>query len=84
MTPLQTNLLRVSAVLWVIWGLVHFLAGVIVLSSDTSGGFAAIADAVDPALLLMDYHPAAGGILGQHAWNLCWFGIATVIGGILI
>lgn len=83
-TPTQSPLLKVAAILWVIWGLVHTLAGVIVLSSDASGGFAAIADAIDPATLTIDYAPAVGGILNQHGWNLGWFGIATIIGGILI
>ena len=77
-------LLKIAAVLWVIWGLVHTLAGVIVLSSDASGGFAAIADAVDPAVLAMDYHAAVGGVLNQHGWNLGWFGIATIIGAVFV
>lgn len=84
MTDTQKLALKIAAVLWVIWGLVHALAGVIVLSSDASGGFAAIADAVAPEALAHDYHPAAGGILNQHGWNLLWFGIVTVIGGALI
>lgn len=84
MTAAHKNALKAAAILWVIWGLVHLLAGVIVLSSDASGGFAAIADAVDPAALAADYHPAAGGILNQHGWNLGWFGIATVIGAVFI
>ena len=77
-------LLKIAAVLWVIWGLVHLLAGVIVLTSDASGGFAAIADAADPATLAAEYAPAVGGILNQHGWNLGWFGIATVIGAVFI
>ena len=77
-------LLKGAAVLWVIWGLVHTLAGVMVLTSDASGGFQAIADAVDPVVLEADYHAAVGGVLNQHGWNLGWFGIATIIGGILI
>ena len=84
MTQTQTLLLKISAVLWIIWGLVHAFAGVIVLTSDTTGGFQAIADAVDPALLVADYHAAAGGILNQHGWNLGWFGIATIIGAYFI
>lgn len=75
-----TILLRVSAVLWVIWGLVHALAGVLILSGDTASGFQAIGDGVDPALLEADYHPLVGGVLNQHAWNLAWFGVATIIG----
>ncbi len=84
MTQTQSLVLKIATVLWVIWGLVHAFAGVMVLTSDASGGFAAIADAVDPALLASDYHPAVGGILNQHAWNLLWFGVATIIGGLFI
>ena len=76
--------LRVAAVLWVIWGLVHALAGVIVLTSDATSGFQAIADSVDPNLLINDYHEAVGGILNQHGWNLAWFGLATIVGAISI
>ena len=55
-------LLKTSSGLWVVWGLVHMLAGVIVLSADTASGFSAIADAVSAEHLLADYHPATGGI----------------------
>ncbi|MGD1933792.1 MAG: hypothetical protein ACFB0Z_04665 [Candidatus Phaeomarinobacter sp.] len=76
--------LKISAVLWVIWGLVHMLAGALVIPADATGGFQAIADAVDPALLVADYHPAVGGILDQHGWNLLWGGAVTLIGAIFI
>lgn len=84
MTAAQTYALKIAAVLWIIWGLVHLLAGVLVLSGDTQSGFQAIADAVEPGELVADYHGAVGGVLGQHAWNLAWFGIATVIGALFI
>ncbi len=84
MTDSQKLVLKVAAVLWIIWGLVHTLAGVIVLTNDATGGFQAIADAVDPVTLEADYHAAVGGLLNQHGWNLGWFGIATIIGAILI
>jgi hypothetical protein len=84
MTHSQKNLLKVSSVLWVIWGLVHAFAGIMILSGDTTAGFQAIADAVPPGDLAMDYPAAVGGVLGQHAWNLAWFGLATIIGGIFI
>lgn len=80
----SSPLLKISAILWVIWGLVHFLAGVIVLSSETVGGFQAIADAVPAEELQAEYHAAVGGILNQHGWNLAWFGVVTVLGGVLI
>lgn len=84
MTNTQKLALKIAAVLWVIWGLVHMLAGVIVIPADASGGFSAIADAVDPALLEYDYHPAVNGILDQHGWNLLWGGAVTVIGAVFI
>ena len=76
--------LKIATVLWVIWGIVHAFAGFIVLSSDASSGISAIADAVDSTLLTGEYHPAVGGILNQHGWNLLWFGLATIIGGVFI
>ena len=84
MTNTHALALKIAAVLWVVWGLVHTLAGVMVLASDASGGFQAIADAVGPDLLEADYHAAVGGVLNQHGWNLGWFGIATIIGAVLI
>lgn len=84
MSKTQSLALKVAAVLWVIWGLVHAFAGVIVISSDASAGFSAIADAVTDEALAADYHPAVGGILNQHGWNLLWFGVATLIGAVFI
>ena len=76
--------LKTSAVLWVVWGLVHTFAGIMVLASDTTGGVQAIADAISPEALAMDYPAAVGGIVNQHGWNLGWFGIATIVGAIFI
>ena len=84
MTPLHTNALNISAFLWVIWGLVHILAGFLVLTGDATAGFQAIADAVPSEELRFDYAPAIGGILNQHGWNLAWFGVVTVIGAVFI
>ncbi|MEO1240012.1 MAG: hypothetical protein AAFW64_10300 [Pseudomonadota bacterium] len=76
--------LKISTVLWVIWGLVHLFAGVVVLTSDAQGGFQAIADAIDPDTLVHAYEPAVGGIMNQHGWNLAWVGVATAIGALFI
>ncbi|MEM8813496.1 MAG: hypothetical protein AAGF59_12825, partial [Pseudomonadota bacterium] len=56
-------LLKISAVLWVIWGLVHAFAGIMILASDATGGFQAIADAIDPGTFVLDYPAAVGGIM---------------------
>ena len=81
---LHSYALKAAAVLWVIWGLVHAFAGVLVLTADATSGFQAIADAVDPEVLDLDYPAAVGGVLNQHAWNLAWFGLATIIGAVFI
>ncbi len=74
-------LFKISAILWIIWGLVHVLAGVMtvkgVLTDDISASVAGIADAVNPASLQMDYPKAAGAIIGQHGFNLFWIGLVT-------
>lgn len=76
-------LFNISAILWVIWGLVHIMAGVFtvsfVLSGDISGAISGIADAVDPATVQMAYPDAAGAVLGQHGFNLGWIGLTTLI-----
>ena len=77
-------LLKISAILWVIWGLVHAFAGVMTISGDTATAAAGIADAVDPTTLAMDYPNAVGAIINQHGFNLLWAGVVTIIGGILI
>ena len=73
-----------AAVLWLIWGAVHALAGILVISDDATSGFQAIADGVDPAALAADYHAAVGAVLNQHAWNLLWGGAVTIIGAVFI
>lgn len=82
--PSPTVFLRISTVLWVIWGLVHMLAGILIIPVDAGAGFAAIADDVPTEALEADYHPAVGAILNQHAWNLMWGGAATIVGGLFI
>ncbi|MEL6504478.1 MAG: hypothetical protein AAFO61_14070 [Pseudomonadota bacterium] len=84
MTNAHKIALKVSAVLWVVWGLVHMLAGVMTISQDASAAVAGIADAVDPALIANDFHPAVGALLNQHGFNLLWIGTFTVVGGIFI
>lgn len=81
-------LLRVSAILWIIWGLVHILAGVLtmkgILTGDISSSVSGIADAIDPNLLQMNYTEASGAIIGQHGFNLFWIGIVTFISAFYI
>lgn len=81
-------LLKISAVLWIIWGLVHIFAGAITIyliqSGDISAAVSGIADGVDPEMLKMNYPDAAGAILGQHGFNLLWIGIVTTVSAFFI
>ncbi len=81
-------LLKVSAVLWIIWGLVHILGGLptmnFILSGDIASSVAGIADAVNPATLQMEYPKAAGAVIGQHGFNLFWIGLVTFISAFFI
>jgi len=80
-----TNLfLRISSVLWVIWGLVHIFAGLVTMQRGTSEAAAGIADAVDPVVLEMDYHAAVGALINQHGFNLFWIGLVTLIAAFYI
>ncbi|MEM7731790.1 MAG: hypothetical protein AAF280_03275 [Pseudomonadota bacterium] len=84
MTSTHVDALKLAAVLWIVWGLVHMFAGVVVMSQDAGGAVAAVADAVDPAALTNDYHPAVGAIINQHGFNLLWIGTFTLIGAVFI
>ncbi|OEJ99741.1 hypothetical protein [Roseivirga misakiensis] len=81
-------LFKISAILWVFWGIVHIMAGVFtinfVLSDDISGAISGIADAVDPANVQRDYPDAAGAIISQHGFNLLWIGLVTLISAFYI
>ena len=80
--------LKIAAVLWLIWGLVHVFAGVMtmsfILSDDIAGAVGGIADAIDPSTLAMNYPDAAGAVIGQHGFNLFWIGLVTTICSVFI
>lgn len=82
-------LLKIAAVLWLIWGVVHMFAGVMTMNfafftNDIAAAIGGIADAVDPESLQGEYPAALGGILGQHGFNLFWIGVVTTICSFLI
>ncbi|MEM8944994.1 MAG: hypothetical protein AAGD11_07395 [Planctomycetota bacterium] len=77
-------LLKITAILWVIWGLVHVLAGVMTISRDTAQAVQGIADAVERESLEVPYPEAAGAIIKQHGFNLLWIGAVTTICAVFI
>ncbi len=80
----QSILLKIITVLWVVWGLVHALAGVLTIAQAAPDSIAGIADAVDPAVFHASYQAATDALINQHGFNLLWIGIFTVVGGIFI
>lgn len=80
MSQSQSMALKIAAVLWVIWGLVHVIAGVIIISTpDAAGAVQAVADAVPKEDLVFSAHPAAGALYNQHGFNLAWIGVTTIV-----
>ncbi len=83
-----TILLKISAILWIIWGIVHILAGIMtmkgILTDDIYASVIGIADGVDPNTLQMDYPKPVGAIIGQHGFNLFWIGIVTFVSAFYI
>lgn len=84
MTSSHTTTFRTIAILWIVWGLVHALAGTMVISQNAAGAIAAIADAVDPALLAGPYHDAVVAVINQHGFNLLWISITTIVSAVFI
>ena len=79
---------KIAAVLWIIWGIIHIMAGGMtmsfILSGDISGAISGIADATNVSSIKMDYSAASGAIIGQHGFNLLWIGVVTQICGVYI
>ena len=83
-----TTFFRISSILWILWGAVHILAGVMtmkgILTDDITAAIAGIADKVDPSELQRNYPKAAGAIIGQHGFNLLWIGLVTFVSAFYI
>ena len=84
MTNAHSIALKIAAGLWVVWGLVHIFAGIVIISNPAAGAVAAVADAVDPAVLTGPYHEAANALINQHGFNLAWIGLTTLIAAVFI
>lgn len=85
-TPIPSGatwLLRASSLLWLVWGLVHIAAGIFTLSlvgsGETAEAFHGIVSAVELSTLKIDYPAGVEAILSQHAFNLAWFGLVTLL-----
>ena len=79
---------KIGAVFYVLWGVLHMWLGAMMLIRLGSDGGAAILEmvgtGVPPEELPQDVGGVTAGLLGQHAWNLLWFGIfGAVVGAML-
>ena len=77
-------LFRTVSILWIIWGLVHILAGVLTISQDAPASIASIADAVNPAAFHSTYDAATNALINQHGFNLLWIGLTTTIAAFFV
>jgi hypothetical protein len=79
---------RIGAMLYILWGLLHILAGVWMLDKLSSEGgrglLAMIGTAVPRDELPTAVGGVAEGVLGFHSWNMIWLGaFALIVGAFL-
>lgn len=84
MTKAHSWALKAAAVLWVVWGLVHMLAGVLTIAQPAPDSIGGVADAVDPAVFHSSYHAATDALINQHGFNLFWIGLTTLVAAVFI
>ena len=79
---IKENAHKIGAVLYGLWGGLHIYFGVWMLYAlNTKGAAAVIAivgTGVDPSTLPTSLDPVTAATIGQHAWNILWFGIFGV------
>ena len=81
-------ILKISSILWAIWGVFHFFLGValIYLLSIGSKALSMEAIASDPLMVgtLTEYAPIITATLKQHFWNIACAGVVTTVGSYYI
>ena len=76
---MNTLLLKIISILWLIWGFEHVFAGAVTIARKAPESVAGVADAVDPAEFTGSFHPAADALINQHGFNLFWIGLVTMV-----
>ncbi|NQU58796.1 MAG: hypothetical protein HQ513_16330 [Rhodospirillales bacterium] len=80
-------LLKISSVLWAIWGVFHFMMGSMIYFLSLGNEALSIeAIASDPLMvsMLTEYAPIVTATLKQHFWNIAWAGLVTTVGSYYI
>jgi hypothetical protein len=76
---------KIGAVFYVLWGILHILGGIAILTAESPNAQLAMFDTAVPA----DTLPANPGevvhaALSFHAFNLAWFGVFALLVGVLM
>ena len=83
-----SSILRVSSVLWAIWGLFHLMIGVVMIvllaKGHPTGDFHEIPAVVDFEMLQMQNPFAVIATLKHHSFNLAWAGAVVSIGSVYV
>jgi len=86
----NNKIIKGIAALWVVWAIFHIFPGIIAMVFAINGDISSI-EMLEPAsqadMLAADYPAAVSAILaqlGQHAFNLFWFGIVAFVCAVYI
>jgi len=78
----QRALFRVASVLWAMWGLLHLVAGFVVLSTFASEVHGVPESVTLTAMGDMPFHVRR--TLAEHNFNNMWFGLVVTVGSVLV
>ena len=76
---------KLIAVLWFVWSLLHIIPGTLMMMSSLTGDITSMLflfPKTNPQAMTADYPLEVKAILvthGQHAFNLFWFGLVTLL-----
>ena len=74
---------KTSAILWGIWGIVHLLAGISMISA-LQNGVDGLPESVLVNMMGSEMPVHALETLMEHNWNNAWFGLVVVIGAFFV
>lgn len=84
----MAGILKVSCILWAIWGVFHVFIGVALVVLFTqehpAGDFASIPTVLDSTMFGMTSPFAPIATLKQHAYNLAWIGLVVTVGSVYL
>jgi heme/copper-type cytochrome/quinol oxidase subunit 4 len=79
-----SSFLKISAVIFITWGVAYIFAGGLLLNADAAIAINGFTGSANPDLLPVGYPDAIGGLVNHHGWTLIWFGAAVILGAVYI